>query len=361
MEEYDVVIVGGGPARLSAAEVIARNGYRVVVLEAHGPNYEKPCAGMVSKETLHKFQISRAVVQFSTDNIWIFRNWKREKRIHYPLYIISRRKLNLFLAERARKSGAVIKYNQKVVEFEKKKGRIVAAITEKSKKYNGSLFILACGMDNCLRKAGFKIPTLATPFQYWIRTNKKIEEVQLHVGKEIVENGYGWVVPRGNKKAVVGLGSITKKHLKSDLVNFFSTLRKIDLIDRKSKIIRMEAAVTPIMGSGPYYKQNVFLCGSAGGVITPIYCAGISNALRTGVKCGETIVKLLEGKGNPDSYQSYVEKIPSLSFAKALYQHRSNKFSKLLLLVKYLPFIHKIYPRYTLCRELLKGMGAYSL
>jgi len=334
--------------------VIARNGYKVIVLEARGPNYEKPCSGMVSKDTLKRFHISKTVVQFSTNSIWIFRNWKGEKRIHYPLYVISRRKLNLFLARRARKSGAVIKYNQRVVEFKKKKGRIIAAVTEKNEEYRGTFFVLACGMDSCLKKAGFRTPKFATPFQYWIKTSRKINEVQLHTGKEIVENGYGWVVPRGDRRLVVGLGSITKKHLRSDLINFLSNLKKKNFIDRNCKIVKMEAAVTPIMGSGPYYKQNTFLCGSAGGVITPIYYAGISNALRTGAKCGETIVQLLEGKGNPNLYQSYVERIPSLSFARALYNYRKNRLHRFVLLVKYLPFIHKIYPRYTLCSQLMK-------
>ena len=46
---YDVVVVGAGPIGSRTAEIIAKNGYKVIILEEH-PEIGKPvqCAGLVS-------------------------------------------------------------------------------------------------------------------------------------------------------------------------------------------------------------------------------------------------------------------------------------------------------------------------
>ena len=61
--EYDVIVVGAGPAGCATARLVAHAGYRVLVLEEH-PAAGEPvrCAGLVSPRTLEAAGVGGDVV-----------------------------------------------------------------------------------------------------------------------------------------------------------------------------------------------------------------------------------------------------------------------------------------------------------
>jgi len=354
MSRYDAVIVGGGPAGLSAAEVIAKNGYKVIVLEARGPSYEKPCGGAISQKTFREFSIPEKIADFSADHVWIFKNGERKKKISWSLFTVRRRKLNQFLAQRARKYGAKIEYYTRVIDFVREKGKIIGAVTKKGQKVFGKFFILSCGIDSSLEKAGFRISKTVVASQCWVKVDNGPKEVQIHTGNEVIENGYGWVIPRGNKLATVGIFSLTAKNVPDHLDQFIEYLRKNKIME-SVRILKKNSAVSPAEKGSTFFKNNVFICGSAAGLVTPIYYTGISNALRSGRMCGSVVADLLRGRGAPERYSEFVENIPSISFATAFFHARKNKFAKCILLLKYLPLLGKIYPRYLLCKYITEN------
>ena len=55
---YDVIVVGGGPAGLTSARIISRAGFKVAVLEKESHLSKKPCGEAVSKQTLEDAQVA---------------------------------------------------------------------------------------------------------------------------------------------------------------------------------------------------------------------------------------------------------------------------------------------------------------
>ena len=58
--DYDVVIVGGGPSGATAANDLALEGYRVMLLDRAGRI--KPCGGAVPPRLLKDFDIPRSLL-----------------------------------------------------------------------------------------------------------------------------------------------------------------------------------------------------------------------------------------------------------------------------------------------------------
>ena len=108
MKEFDVIIVGAGPAGSFAAERLARGGRRVALFDGRPEGQPKACGGGVTSKALKAWpHLLEAVGRTVTDLEMYSPAGKRlPLKLDEPFAIYSRNTFDTFLRERARAAGA---------------------------------------------------------------------------------------------------------------------------------------------------------------------------------------------------------------------------------------------------------------
>jgi geranylgeranyl reductase family protein len=110
MSEYDVIIVGAGPAGSFAAEGLARAGVRVALFDGRPPGEPKACGGGVTSKALKAWPHLLDAVGRTIDELDMYS--PSGKHLHMkldePFAVYSRIAFDTFLRERARAAGAVV-------------------------------------------------------------------------------------------------------------------------------------------------------------------------------------------------------------------------------------------------------------
>ncbi len=110
MTQFDVIIVGAGPAGSFAAEKLARAGVRVALLDGRPPGEPKACGGGVTSKALKAWPHLMEAVGRTIDELDMYS--PSGKHLHLkldePFAVYSRIAFDTFLRERARNAGAKV-------------------------------------------------------------------------------------------------------------------------------------------------------------------------------------------------------------------------------------------------------------
>ena len=121
-KKYDVVIVGAGPGGLKAAEILAKNNRKVLVLEKNKKLGIKACAGgLTRKNNLIDLPIENIGERFFSSFKYYFRGRKNTISNKKPMIVAAEReKLGEFMKNKTEKSGAEIQLNCSVTKISDK-------------------------------------------------------------------------------------------------------------------------------------------------------------------------------------------------------------------------------------------------
>jgi geranylgeranyl reductase family protein len=110
MNEFEVIIVGAGPAGSFAAEKLARAGVSVALFDGRSPGDPKACGGGVTSKALKAWPHLLEAVGRTIDELDMYS--PSGKHLHMkldePFAVYSRIAFDSFLRERARTAGAVV-------------------------------------------------------------------------------------------------------------------------------------------------------------------------------------------------------------------------------------------------------------
>ena len=309
---FDVVISGSGPAGSRCAQVLAKQGYKVALLEKD-VNWRKPCGGAVSSRIFKYYPQLRkldyppitGVTIYSGDYHKLQYSWKNIR--DYAINV-DRLEFDNILRSFAVDAGAHLFDKNLSLDFitkNKKKIGIKTKTPSGTKEYLGQILIIADGMSSKLApKSG-------------LRGKWQIEEIGLckcaimkgenNLDKEAISlffrayKGYGWIFPIDDRRFNIGCGTWLDENLNTNLNQAYSEFLNDPHIKKffpKSNYEEIWSAAYPIPALGVkekcLYGDNILIIGDAAGFVSPISGEGIHPSVVSGNAAAEIATEALK-------------------------------------------------------------------
>ena len=155
MTDFDLLIIGAGPAGSFAAELLAQGGANVALFDGRPPGEPKACGGGVTGKALKAWPHLLNAVGRTINELDLYS--PSGKKLHLeldePFAIYSRLAFDSYLRERARDAGAKV-FNEKISV--RKSKRAAAAWTLKSEsnaEFTGRILVGADGANSGVGKS----------------------------------------------------------------------------------------------------------------------------------------------------------------------------------------------------------------
>ncbi|PYF02788.1 geranylgeranyl reductase [Rhodopseudomonas faecalis] len=307
-ETYDVVVVGGGPAGATAANDLAKDGRKVVLLDRAGRI--KPCGGAIPPRAIRDFAIPDHMLVAKITSARMIS--PSDHRVDMPIDggfvgMVDRAEFDEWLRQRAADNGAerrtgVYKRIQhqddgtSLVFYEERGAN--GATVEQSIRTRAVI-----GADGALSMVARQCVPGADQVPFVFAYHEIVRAPQVPVGEvydphrcDVYYRGtvspdfYGWVFPHGQTVSI-GTGSM---HKGFSLRESVEALRKVAGLG-EVETIRKEGAPIPLHPLARWDDgRNVLLAGDAAGVVAPASGEGIYYALLGGRLAADAVDQFLE-------------------------------------------------------------------
>ena len=340
MFNADVVVVGGGPGGLCAAEAAAQGGLNTVVIEqsseigspirTSGGSFVKELQILGIPESLYH-PINRG--RFLSPNNGVVFNYDKPS-----LCIMDVRGVFQFLAQRAAKSGAKIRLNTTALEPILENNYVVGV---RAKDFWGKESVIGCrilidatGYRASMSKkagchSGFSRFGVGAEYDLYAPFYDQDEAV-LIVGSQVAPAGYAWAFPWGGGRVRIGVGIIhadsrgnPDEYLKRLILRssaFGFNLGGAEPIEYHFGLIPSDGLCEGFVGNG------IIAVGDAAGQSSALVGEGIRWAMMAGKMAGEVTVEAISANNCSRDFLTRYEKRWRARYGKDLrIAHEINK------------------------------------
>ena len=327
---YDVVISGAGPAGSRCAQILAKNGFKVALIEKD-VNWRKPCGGAVSARIMSKYypQLEKlnplrlqGALMFSAEYHKVEYNWEGHGT---DSIIVDRLEFDNFIRNVAIDEGAELFDKNISFDFVVKNQKKIGIKTKTPtgiKEYLGKIIVIADGMSS-------KLAVKSDLRERWKVNEIGLAKCSILEGENNLEKkmylyfraykGYGWIFPINETRFNIGCGTFAEDNLKYNLNQIFEEFKNDPNIKQyfpKSNYKEIWTGSYPLSAIGilekSLIKDNILIIGDAAGFVSPISGEGIHPSIVSGQIAAEAIMQAFQNDDISTRTLKYYKQNPGI-------------------------------------------------
>ena len=323
--DYEVIVVGAGPAGATLAYELASRGIRVLVLEKERLPRYKCCAGGITIRLANLLDYDiHEIVEDTIYGVIVTYKGNEYYRGRYDqpvIYTVRRDKFDYALTRRAEEAGATIVQECPVLEVRFNSGGV--EISTSISDFRTQFVAGADGVGSVVAKAlGLRdYANNAAAIQSEVMVSE--EEMakwkgQIGIDLGRISGGYGWVFPKSDHLSI-GLAYLYSrgKNIKHHYQEFMDSLNLGNYT-----VARWDSGLIPLCrGEVVASRDRAVLLGDAAGLVDPLIGEGIYHAILSAKLAAPVIQNaLLSGEEELSDYQKAVEEriMPEIKIARSL-------------------------------------------
>jgi len=319
MMDCDVLVVGAGPAGSGAARTSALTGAKTLMVdkkkeigtpvqcgEVIGLELVKrsglriPPQTICARQSFTRFVLGREIIVDNAEPYW-------------HSVTVERKLFDKHLALRAALAGTAVQADTKLLSAKMRDGAITSCLLNhhgEEVEVEPKAVVAADGVHSTLAKvmgAKFFSPQdVARGVEFELVAKKDLPGCMQIFIEEEIGLGYGWIIPKGRRRANVGLGLVgvnaSRRSFLEDWINGHPVVSQYFDVEKVLEVKMGDAPVPGFLG-GPV-KGNVLFCGDSAGQTLAFVGEGIMPSYICGGLAGKHAALLAQGE-----QQNYEEEL----------------------------------------------------